>query len=85
LSLPDPLVRGTDLDPSITIIKQNWQEKPLFLLFCDFLSLNNDVNVLSKSIKRKKNLQIFDFVGVLKVTDDKIMRPVLRIRDPVPF
>ncbi len=46
---PDPLERDTDPDPSI--IEQKWQEKPLFLLFCDllyFLSLKNDVNVALK-------------------------------------
>jgi hypothetical protein len=31
---PDPLVKGTVPDPSIS--KQKLQEKPLFLLFCDF-------------------------------------------------
>ncbi len=44
LALPDPLVRGTDPDPSI--INVLW---PLY----DFLSLKNDVNVASKSIKQQ--------------------------------
>jgi hypothetical protein len=34
---PDPLVGGTDTDPDPFIIKQNLLEKPLFLLFSDFL------------------------------------------------
>jgi hypothetical protein len=50
-------------------------EKPLFLLFCDFLmiflSLKNDVNVPSKSSLPKKLGKKIIFVGVLKVTDEK--------------
>ncbi len=45
---PDPLVRGTDRDPSI--IKKK--------LLCDFFSLKNDVNVPSKSNKEKKDKKI---------------------------
>jgi hypothetical protein len=33
---PDPVVRGTDLDPDPSISKQKLYEKPKFLLFCDF-------------------------------------------------
>jgi hypothetical protein len=33
---PDPLVRGTDPDLDPSIIKQKQEEKPSFLLFCDF-------------------------------------------------
>jgi hypothetical protein len=48
---PDPFQRDPDPDPSI--IKQKWQEKPWFLLFCDFffnfLSSKNDTNVALKS------------------------------------
>jgi hypothetical protein len=40
---PDPRVRGMDPDPDLSIL---W-------LF-DFLSLKNDVNVVSKSNKQKK-------------------------------
>jgi hypothetical protein len=40
---PDPLVRGTGLDPDPSIIK----------LLYDFLSLKNDVNVPSKVISKK--------------------------------
>ncbi len=58
---PDPLVRGTDLDPSI--MKQKYYEKPEFLLLCDFLLtfylLKNDVYVTLKSNKPKKNLLAF--------------------------
>jgi hypothetical protein len=56
---PDPLVRGMDPDPAPSIIMQckNSKKNLLFLLFCDFfdfLSLKNDVNVPSKSIRPKK-------------------------------
>ncbi len=54
---PDPLVRDTDPDPFI--IKQT-SKKNLgsycFVTFYDFLSLKNDVNVASKS-KKKKNFK----------------------------
>ncbi len=56
---PDPVVRGTDLAPDPSIIKQN--SKKNFVLFCDFYdfsSLKNDVNVASKSNKQK-TLNIF--------------------------
>ncbi len=49
---PDPLVRGTDPDPSIIMIPT-----ACHILFY-FLSLKNDVNVPSKSNKRK-NLKLF--------------------------
>ncbi len=50
---PDPLVRGTDQDPSI--IKENSKKNLdcycfLSLLY-DFLSLENDINVPSKRYK----------------------------------
>jgi hypothetical protein len=54
---PDPLVRSTDPDPSI--IKQKYRVVgktliPTHLrLLYDFLSLKNDVNVVSKSNKPK--------------------------------
>ncbi len=61
LGLPDtdPLVRGTDVDPNPSIIKQKLVRKTLILtvlrLLFDFLSLKNYVNVASKS-KNPKNL-----------------------------
>ncbi len=51
---------------------QHW-EKPWFLLFLllfDFLSLNNDVNVPSKSNKQKNFFLNNFFVGLLKVSDE---------------
>jgi hypothetical protein len=55
LGLPDPLVWGTDPDPSI--IKQKLVRKTLITtvlqLRYDFLSLKNDANVASKSNKQK--------------------------------
>jgi hypothetical protein len=65
---PDPLVRGTDPDPSI--IKQNSNG---FLLFCDFfmtLYLRNDVNLSSKNAGNKQKNYKFFLVGVLKVNDE---------------
>jgi hypothetical protein len=64
----------TDLDPYI--IKQKQQEKPSFLLFCDFLRtffFKTDVNVSSKVISKKtlENKTYFLF-GILKATDEKI-------------
>jgi hypothetical protein len=47
---PDPLVTGTDPDPSI--IKQNSKKNLDFYCFVT-LSLKNDVNVPSKSNKQK--------------------------------
>ncbi len=48
----DPIVRGTDPDPSI--IKQRKTLIPtVLLLLYDFFSLKNDVNVASKSTKQK--------------------------------
>ncbi len=58
---PDPLVRGMDLDPNPdpdpSIITQN-SKKNLdsfyYVTLFDFLSLKNDVNLPTKSIKQKK-------------------------------
>jgi hypothetical protein len=60
---PDPLVRGMDPDPALDWIrillsscknsKKNLDSYYFVTLF-DFLSLKNDVNVASKSNKRKK-------------------------------
>jgi hypothetical protein len=61
LGLPDPFVRCTDSDPSF--IKQKKFEKLSFLLFCDFfmifLSLKNNVNVVSKSKTQDGNKKLF--------------------------
>ncbi len=46
LTDPDPLVRGTGPDTSIT--KKMARNPPILLLFYDFLSLNNDENERSK-------------------------------------
>ncbi len=56
---PDPLVRcmDPDPDPSITVSCKNSKknlDSYYFMTFFDFLSLKNDVNVPSKSIKQKK-------------------------------
>jgi hypothetical protein len=47
---PDPLVRGMDPDPDPYIIMQKYYFVTLF----DFFSLENYVNVSSKSNKQKK-------------------------------
>jgi hypothetical protein len=53
LGLPDPLVRDTEPDPpSSKNIKKNI-DSYCFVTFFDFLSLENDVNVPSKSNKQK--------------------------------
>jgi hypothetical protein len=82
---PNPEFICTDPDPSIN--KQKNEEKPCFLLFCDFfyfLSLKNDVNVHSKRNKHKnlrEKKKILFFVGILKVTDEKSgIRSQIRIR-----
>jgi hypothetical protein len=63
----DPLLRGTDQDPSI--IKQKIGRKTLIptvlWILYDFLSLKNDVNVASKSNKHK-NLEKIVYIGGLK-------------------
>jgi hypothetical protein len=54
---PDPLVRGMDPDPDPSIIMQNSKknlDSYYFVTLFDFLSLKNDVNVPSKSIRQKK-------------------------------
>jgi hypothetical protein len=54
---PDPLVRGMDPDPDPSIIMQNSKknlDSYYIVTLFDFLSLKNDVNVPSKSIKQKK-------------------------------
>jgi hypothetical protein len=74
---PDPLVKGMDLDPDPSIIKQNSKKNLGFYCFVssfDFLSLKNDVNVPSKSNKQNNF-----FVGVLKVNDEN-SRIRIRIR-----
>jgi hypothetical protein len=50
---PDPLIRGTDPDPSISSKNsfKNFIPTDLWLLY-DFLSLKNYVNVASKSKKQ---------------------------------
>jgi hypothetical protein len=63
LGLPDPLVRGMDPDPDPALdpdpssscknSKKNLDSYYFVNLF-DFLSLKNDVNVPSKSNKKKK-------------------------------
>jgi hypothetical protein len=53
---PDPLVRGTDLAPDPSIIKQNSKinlDSFCFDFFLTFLSLKSDVNVTLKSNKQK--------------------------------
>ncbi len=61
LRLPDPdlLVKGADPDVDPSIIKQNYLEKPLFLLFCDFImTLKNDVRgVLGNKCAGQSNLK----------------------------
>ncbi len=57
LGLPDPdsLVRGTDSDPSIIKQKKIVRKTVIptvFRLLHDFLTLNKDVNVASKSNKQ---------------------------------
>ncbi len=66
---PDPLVRGTDPDPSI--IKQNIGKtfiSTVLLLWhlADFLNLKNDVNVSSKSNNNKKLLKKIIFCWCLE-------------------
>ncbi len=73
LGLADPLVRGTDPDPDPFIIKQKTVRKALIPTVLwrpyDFLSLQIDVNVPTKSNKQKNFKKIIIFGGVLKVTD----------------
>jgi hypothetical protein len=61
-SVPDPEVFGTPGSGSFHHQAKTLR-KPLnstvLGLFCDFLSVKNDVNVSSKSNKQKKNLKIF--------------------------
>jgi hypothetical protein len=45
---PDPLVRDMDPDPN-----PSYHQAKIIRLLYDFLSLKNDVNVLSKSNKQK--------------------------------
>ncbi len=61
LGLPglDPIVRGMDPDPDPSIVSSSKNSKKnldcyYFATLFDFLSLKNDVNVPSKSIKHKK-------------------------------
>jgi hypothetical protein len=66
---PDPLVRDMDPDPDPSIIKQKNKkniDSYCYVTLYDFLTLEIDVNVPSKSNKKKNNF----FVGVLKVTDE---------------
>jgi hypothetical protein len=60
---PDPLVRGMDPDPALdpdpdlSIIMEKSKrnlDSYYFVTLFDFLSLKNDVNVVSKSNKQKK-------------------------------
>jgi hypothetical protein len=55
LGLPDPLVRGMDLDPDPdpSIIMQKNLDSYYFVTLFDFLSLKNDVNAPSKSNRQK--------------------------------
>jgi hypothetical protein len=39
---PDPLVRGTDPDPNLSIVKKNSKKNLHSSLLYDFLSLKND-------------------------------------------
>jgi hypothetical protein len=64
----DPLLRGTDPDPSIN--KQNILTNLYF--YCFVTSLKNDVNVSSKSSKQKNLKKYIFFVGFLKVTDGAV-------------
>jgi hypothetical protein len=50
-----------------------------FVTLFDFLSLNNDVNVASKSNKQKKLCKKISFAGILKVNDEN-SRIRIRIR-----
>ncbi len=57
---PDQLVRGTDQDPSIKKkVRKTFIPIVLQLLY-DYLSLKNDVNVLSKCNKQE-NFEKIDF------------------------
>jgi hypothetical protein len=62
--VPDPLVGGMDPVPSIILLSLSKNSKTLIpsvlLLLLDFLSLKNDVDVPSKSIKQ--NNFFFKFV-----------------------
>jgi hypothetical protein len=60
----DPLVRGINPDPSI--IKKNSKknlDSYCFVTLLDFLSLKNDVNVPSKSNKKKNLLLKISFLS----------------------
>ncbi len=68
LSLPDPLIRGTDseLDPDPSIIKQ----KSWFLLFCDFF-MNLWIEEWCKcTFKKYGNKQKLKYFGILNSTDE---------------
>jgi hypothetical protein len=68
---PDPLVRGMDPDPFITMQKSKKNlDSYYFVTLFDFLSLKNDVNVLQKVISRKNSVKKLFFAGILKVNDE---------------
>jgi hypothetical protein len=72
---PDPLVKGTDPDPPN---QSKIVVKPLIsTVLYDFLSVKNDVNVLSKS-----NEQQNFFVSIFKVTQDPDPDPYQNFTDP---
>jgi hypothetical protein len=80
---PDPVVRGTDPDPSM--VKQKEFKKnliPLFFLTSfDFLSLKNYVNVALKSNKQNNFEKKKFLVAILKVSDENSrIRSRIRIR-----
>ncbi len=77
---PDPLVRDTDPDRLriwilLSSSKKSKKNIDSFCFVTFFLSLNNYVNVLSKTNKPKK-------LDVLKVTDENSRIPLVRGMDP---
>jgi hypothetical protein len=71
---PDPLVRA---EVGIWILlslskdsKKNLDSYRFVTSLYDFLSLKNDVNVPSKSIKQKNLGKKLVFVGILKINDE---------------
>jgi hypothetical protein len=77
---PDPSVRCADPDRILISSSKNSKKNLVsycfvMVLFLDFLSLKNDVNVPAKNTVKEniffKLPVVFSFVGVLKVNDEK--------------
>jgi hypothetical protein len=88
LGIPDPLVRGMDLDPHRFFHRQSKIVRKPFIsivlqLLSDFLSLKNDVNIsLKTTVICKKDLKnTLFFVAVLKKSRIRIRTKMSRIQN----